>query len=137
MDVCIDSPPSLLIAYIPSLPLKNNNWMPPHKEPSKTEPSKISCCLVFLPTKNSHWLKQESFLMWKLESSKFVILYQITLSSLLSVAFNISWIPKEIIFDGAISLILNSITDIFLQTSRYFQNSWLQNLNKNIFLISF
>ena len=53
------NPPPLLFAYVRILMDTNerNNRMPHIRSGPRTEPCEISCCLIFLPTKNSHRLK--------------------------------------------------------------------------------
>ena len=53
--------PPLLFAHVRILMDTNerNNQMPPKRRGPRTEPCEISCCLVFLPSKNSHRLKQK------------------------------------------------------------------------------
>ena len=53
--------PPLLFAHVPILMDTNerNNRMPPTRCGPRTEPCEISCCLIFLPTKNSRRLKQK------------------------------------------------------------------------------
>ena len=52
---------SLLFAHVRILMDSNerNNRMPPIRCGPRIEPWEISCCLIFLPAKNSHRLKQK------------------------------------------------------------------------------
>ena len=51
----------LLLAHVHILMDTNerNNRMPPIRCGSRTEPCEVSCCLIVLPTRNSHRLKQK------------------------------------------------------------------------------